>query len=62
MNFFPFNKIIIVCDGNLTEYLRQIKDHYGDNITWIIANNTVGQVAAYDLAFQNINSQYVLIC
>lgn len=36
--------------------------YYGGNITWIITTQTVGQVSAYDLAFQSINSEYILIC
>jgi hypothetical protein len=61
MNSYPLDKVVAVIDGNETEYIRELKKLYLDNITWIITNTTIGQVAAYDLAFQSVKSEYILI-
>jgi len=61
MNSYPLDTIMVILDGNETEYLRNVKEHYGENISWVVTNGKIGQVACYELAFTKLKSDFLLI-
>ena len=56
-NTYPLTKIVAIHDGQTNAQLEKVISEY-PNITWIITNFNVGQLAALDQAFKYIDTEY----
>lgn len=54
-NSYPLSKMIVIYDGKPTEYTYQMISTYR-NITWIISNIRLGQLAAVDQVYRHIDT------
>ena len=54
-NTYPLKKIVAVCDGEMSPSWEEVIKTY-PNITWIITNVKVGQIAAIDQAYKYIDT------
>lgn len=54
-NTYPIKKFVIIKDGTINEEIEKLIPVY-KNITWIIANKNIGQLAAIDVAYKLIDT------
>ena len=56
-NTYPLKKIVAINDGPMDEEFEKVVKQY-PNITWIMTNMRVGQIAAIDQAYKHIDTEY----
>lgn len=54
-NTYPLKKIVAIYDGKMSPSLEEVVKTY-PNITWIMTNVKVGQLAAVDQAYKYIDT------